>query len=225
MMKSRPSGAMVACLFNFLSIPSEGGSMNRLIIWSAVLLMTAVFRAEASIEYLRFEGSISPFYNSAHDGYDPAFGLTAGQMVHFDFTIDTAQDAAGHTDSSFEDNFLAIYDEGSVTGSGDNFGQTSTFPEGITSWLVVTNTLLVGINFDRLDNTGQDLSINTWTSATSIDLMGNSYFSNNKIANLSMTYRGSTPPPAYVPPPAAIWLFGSGLLGLVGMARRKNSSQ
>ena len=55
MMKSRPSGAMVACLFNFLSIPSEGGSMNRLIIWSAVLLMTAVFRAEASIEYLRFE--------------------------------------------------------------------------------------------------------------------------------------------------------------------------
>ena len=199
--------------------------MNRLIIWSAVLLMTAVFRAEASIEYLRFEGSISPFYNSAHDGYDPAFGLTAGQMVYFDFTIDTALDAAGHPDSSFEDNFFAIYDEGSVTGSGDNFGQTSTFPEGITSWLVVTNTLLVGINWDRLDNTGQDLSINTWTSATSIDLMGNSYFSNNKIANLSMTYRDSTPPPAYVPLPAAIWLFGSGLLGLVGMARRKNSAQ
>jgi len=29
------------------------------------------------------------------------------------------------------------------------------------------------------------------------------------------------PPPAAVPVPAAVWLFGSGLLGLVGVARRK----
>jgi hypothetical protein len=27
-----------------------------------------------------------------------------------------------------------------------------------------------------------------------------------------------------VPLPAAVWLFGSGLLGLVGIARRKNST-
>ncbi len=33
----------------------------------------------------------------------------------------------------------------------------------------------------------------------------------------------ATPPPA-VPVPAAIWLFGSGLLGLVGVARRKKSA-
>ena len=29
MMKSRPSGARVACLFNFLSIPSEGGEYEQ----------------------------------------------------------------------------------------------------------------------------------------------------------------------------------------------------
>jgi len=29
--------------------------------------------------------------------------------------------------------------------------------------------------------------------------------------------------PAVVPEPAAVWLFGSGLLGLVGVARRKKS--
>ena len=29
------------------------------------------------------------------------------------------------------------------------------------------------------------------------------------------------PPPSAVPVPAAVWLFGSGLLGLVGVARRK----
>lgn len=32
-----------------------------------------------------------------------------------------------------------------------------------------------------------------------------------------------TPPPSAVPVPAAVWLFGSGLLGLVGVARRRKS--
>ena len=32
-----------------------------------------------------------------------------------------------------------------------------------------------------------------------------------------------SPPPPQVPVPAAVWLFGSGLVGLVGVARRKNS--
>ena len=35
------------------------------------------------------------------------------------------------------------------------------------------------------------------------------------------TYAPEPPPPA-VPVPAAVWLFGSGLIGLVGVARRKS---
>lgn len=38
---------------------------------------------------------------------------------------------------------------------------------------------------------------------------------------ISMEFLGNDPPVTVVPIPAAIWLFGSGLLGLVGMARRK----
>ena len=37
----------------------------------------------------------------------------------------------------------------------------------------------------------------------------------------NVTVSGDTPP---VPVPAAVWLFGSGLLGLVGVARRKKTS-
>ena len=37
------------------------------------------------------------------------------------------------------------------------------------------------------------------------------------------TLPGSDFGPAAVPVPAAVWLFGSGLLGLVGIARRKRS--
>lgn len=35
------------------------------------------------------------------------------------------------------------------------------------------------------------------------------------------TYEGATIPVATIPVPAALWLFGSGLIGLAGMARRR----
>ena len=40
------------------------------------------------------------------------------------------------------------------------------------------------------------------------------------IGRLTMTYRDLAPP-AIVPIPVAVWLFGSGLIGLIGIARRK----
>jgi hypothetical protein len=42
----------------------------------------------------------------------------------------------------------------------------------------------------------------------------------NLAANGTLTY--SVPTPSAVPVPAAAWLFGSGLAGMVGVARRKN---
>ena len=42
------------------------------------------------------------------------------------------------------------------------------------------------------------------------------------LAPLALALFGlSSPAPAAVPLPAAVWLFGSGLLGLVGVARRR----
>jgi hypothetical protein len=202
--------------------------MTRLITYSAILLIFIGFRAEAATEYLRFTGSISPAYDSGHDGYDPTYGLTANQTVYFDFAIDTALDAAGRPDGSFEDNFFATYAEGSVTGNGNEYGQTVTFPEGITSWLFVVSSLRVGINWDTLDDPQQaieDYSVNIWFTGAGIDLLGNSYFGNNKIANLTLVYRASTPPPAYVPLPAAIWLFGTGLACLLGSMTRRRTHQ
>jgi hypothetical protein len=40
----------------------------------------------------------------------------------------------------------------------------------------------------------------------------------------TLTYADFTEASAVVPVPAAVWLFGSGLLGLVGMARRKKTA-
>ncbi len=43
-------------------------------------------------------------------------------------------------------------------------------------------------------------------------------------ANFNATMTGTPDPVAAVPVPAAVWLFGSGLLGLVGIARRKKKA-
>lgn len=70
-----------------------------------------------------------------------------------------------------------------------------------------------------------DESINTWIVGDNIELFN--YSSDdagwNIIGELTMTYRELAPPPAMVPIPAALWLFGSGLLGLAGLARKKSS--
>lgn len=43
-------------------------------------------------------------------------------------------------------------------------------------------------------------------------------------ANCGSGLNGGTSPPAPIPLPAAVWLLGSGLLGLIGVARRKDAT-
>jgi hypothetical protein len=46
-------------------------------------------------------------------------------------------------------------------------------------------------------------------------------FDGSSIADIDVTYLGASVTVEAVPVPAAVWLFGSGLIGLVGVARRK----
>jgi hypothetical protein len=77
--------------------------------------------------------------------------------------------------------------------------------------------LYVGL-FDLADGAGQLSNIygdyNIYYDAT---LAGNSYLGDKSYA---LNGRGFLMPAA-VPIPPAVWLFGSGLLGLIGVARRK----
>ncbi|MBT8120578.1 MAG: VPLPA-CTERM sorting domain-containing protein, partial [Gammaproteobacteria bacterium] len=51
-------------------------------------------------------------------------------------------------------------------------------------------------------------------------IAGNTYFVELEIEAIAEAIGGN---PAVVPVPAAAWLFGSGLIGLIGVARRKKA--
>ena len=178
--------------------------------------------AQAAAEFLRFEGSISSFYSEFDSGYDASLDFVPSQSVYFDFQIDTNLDVVGRPDSEFQDNFTVTYLGGSISGSTVTYGVTSSFPEGTTTWLFITDSLRVGTSWDGLFPYPDDDSIDTWNVSNPIRLMNNSYFDDNIIGNLSLTYRDSVAPPAIVPIPASLWLFVSGL-SLFSFIRRKHT--
>ena len=199
-----------------------------------ILLLIAGFfpqHIQAATEYLRFEGSIINNYHEGQPGFDASFGFVKNQSVYFDFQIDTTLDVVGQPpDDAVRDIFAATYLSGSFAGSYETYGQTITFAEGITTELLLTDSLRVGISWPTLNDLSMlpppvDESIDTWSVGDNIELFN--YSSDdawwNIIGGLTMTYRDMAPPPAMVPIPAALWLFGSGLLGLIGLARKKSS--
>ena len=87
-------------------------------------------------------------------------------------------------------------------------GGAPLFPPSATDWTFYTFTRELGPDVSN----GLTLQFNAATGAAG----GSTSFL--EIDNVSVTADVSA-----VPVPAAVWLFGSGLLGLVGMARRKKA--
>jgi hypothetical protein len=91
---------------------------------------------------------------------------------------------------------------------------------GFNPFSLINNTSVFGAATNITNNAGTGpLSINLGGATGNVLIFGGtldagSSYDNDrfKIASLDITV---------VPVPAAIWLFGSGLLGLVGVARRK----
>jgi hypothetical protein len=121
---------------------------------------------------------------------------------------------------------LAMFDDTDQSYLGPNL--TINAPEiiGFTGPVNVNNDYIATGTSGTLDLIGGDefiLGLNmggTWLTDTSVVSLGaNSYQVGFNNAGTLVTVDVRIIPA--VPVPAAVWLFGSGLLGLVGIARRK----
>jgi len=72
-------------------------------------------------------------------------------------------------------------------------------------------------NGERSVDLNQDLSLISFSSLGRVEWQHHEF----SLMGLNFDYRGGEPNPSAVPVPAAAWLFGSGLLGVAGLLRRR----
>ncbi len=146
------------------------------------------------------------------------------------FTTLTTEDFVGVGPGLFDETITTIGSGGGTaifTFDTSAVNVTSISLGGASNNAPVTITTfdLIGDQLDTFDTNNNWTEIATLTNASPL-----SFFSvrllESEISSLSFTYtnvdpgNGGTSP---VPVPAAIWLFGTGLVGLVGMLRRKHA--
>lgn len=118
-----------------------------------------------------------------------------------------------------------------INGDGaDELASSASAPlangDGIYTFVVPDGSFGGNINFAWGATTGIDVFM-VWSSdgVTSLDVDGDGLPGARMVDGPFPGFSANfTPGPAAVPIPAAVWLFGSGLLGLVGIARRRKAS-
>ncbi len=169
-------------------------------------------------------GSIGCFSFSAGNSIQitsgTASGFTGGISGIFGVGTITPSGPVESANASGTGN-LSIFDGSQLLTADLNWIDIATFgTAGIlntTGSANLTNIVYAGTNGDllALSNVGTGIQTATFqfTSPTSLTNLFTT-----ATATTSTSFSGSITP---VPIPAAVWLFGSGLIGLVGVARRK----
>jgi len=147
-----------------------------------------------------------------------------------------------HSGYSFDFMQVAQVGDYSASGTGASIGVSGTLfvedssnssTSSISSLSVSGLGLHDGQTHEWQASTGFDLSTATWSNTNSIKLsldtvLSASTSSNGELAFTESKFVGGgmvTIETSAVPVPAAVWLFGSGLLGLASIARRSNKTK
>jgi hypothetical protein len=131
------------------------------------------------------------------------------------------------TGIDFTSNGLVLASSGDLSFA---FGTTVTMtdfqfnplsPAGVAVWSVGGFTFnMDAVSINTQDSVNLSLSGTGTVSGSGFDVTAGTWeFTAQASQNAAFTWSSSTV--TVVPVPAALWLFGSGLLGLVGIARRK----
>jgi len=182
--------------------------------------------------------------NTTFQMYDPS-GAAMPPDTAVTFTYDTAAMTWGvaSTVTFFGLNWTAsggvLYTPGTYTIgiNGDGADELTSSPaapladgDGMYTFTVPAGSYGGNINFAWGSTTGIDVFM-VWNAAGtgSLDIEGDgtpgARMVDGPFPGFSANFTpGPAGPAAVIPVPAAVWLFGSGLLGLVGVARRKKKA-
>lgn len=159
---------------------------------------------------------------------DPSPDLVPGAVFTLDLMADFTSEATlgGGIDFFFDDSIIAFqsFTFATTTLSLDpDFGRLPDVLSGELEGLAFGNFAGIGtagrvgtFTFEALTAGSMTLTADT----TSDPLKGGAFISDVTFSEQAMTFGNVTVAVNAVPVPAAVWLFGSGLLGLVGVARR-----
>ena len=174
--------------------------------------------------------SLVPLSGPVSQGGQETFNLVAN--------FGTQSVLAGYTDFSWDSSVLTfanfsfsaamaspvrdpLFDAKTIPASSETFDLQSsslvTIGFGNFSGLSLSSDTIIGtLTFNAVGAPGSSTLINLSDS-----LKWDGYFDAVSFNQIPVTYTGVTANVSAVPLPAAAWLFGSGLLGLLGLARRK----
>ena len=204
-------------------------ALKRISYWliTAALLQISLAAQAAPLNLnLQLPAINTSFMNTSYDAGTGNFDVTYGFANTITFDDSTENISGGGV--SFSANI-------SAGGSGDASLNSGNFSIYGTSGLHNSGTLLTG-NLTELgyanngnqtlefmfDVTGGDLAGFYNTGLGGFNLFVSGYNDDNFNSSFNNTSYNGFATIAPVPVPAAVWLFGSGLLALAGIARRKS---
>ena len=166
----------------------------------AILLVLNLGYANADIVNFTLTGTVTDRYSSFYGGY---------VSNPFDLTIGSTIIATGSFDNTGFDDSSWGYDDADLIDITITVGSTV---------YTLADANIFGANIEFLDNEFNDLEYN------SADGQFNSFY--DTFRGESWNFEGDwtySETVSAVPVPVAAWLFGSGLIGLVGLARRNKA--
>jgi hypothetical protein len=175
---------------------------------ATTLLLACVSTAQATLVNFTLTGSVT--FDLTFGGTN-AFGLNDGDSVTATGSFDDSLiggniiSGSGTIDVSAITNLVITVGSQTFTDLDDN---------GTGSLIIANGAAIDGIGSAGFVYAGTNTNTNVFTSLASDDFVGNS-----DVLGVWNSFAMTA-----VPVPAAVWLFGSGLIGLAGVARRKKVS-
>jgi hypothetical protein len=214
------------------------------LICTSMIISHVVPATAATIDYSSTSGS---FVN-----LNPADGCGGGTVGCFDFTAGNNITINSGTATGFSGGITGLFGVGLITTTSTPFGPVETASVSGTGALNIfdgSNLLTATLSWVDIATFGTASNLNTTGTAnlsnityaganadllallnggSGVNVLSFQFIPPKTLTNLftnsatttSTSFSGSIAP---IPVPAAVWLFGSGLLGMVGIARRKIS--